>query len=1590
MATIIVAPAPIVAETDSYGPVNGLVGATTPSVLANDTLNGDPVDPAEIALTPGVAPTPAAGSITMNANGTITVAPGTTAGTYTYPYTICERLNPTNCSTTTATVVVAPAVIDAVDDSFGPINGFVTTTTPSVVANDTLNGVPVVPANVTVTPGFAPTPAAGSITMNPDGTITVAAGTTAGTYTYAYTVCENLNPTNCDTATATITVVPAVIDAVEDSFGPINGFVTTTTPSVVANDTLNGEPVIPGNVTVTPGTAPAPAAGSITMNADGTITVAAGTTAGTYTYPYTLCENLNPTNCDTAIATVVVAPAVIEAEDDSYGPVNGFVTTTTPSVLDNDTLNGAAVDPAAITLNPGTAPSPADGSITMNGDGTITVAAGTTAGTYTYDYEICENLNPLNCSTATATIVVEPAPIVAVEDSYGPLNGFIETTTPSVLDNDTLNGAAVDPAAITLTPGTAPSPVEGSITMNADGTITVAAGTTAGTYSYDYEICENLNPDNCATATAIIVVEPAPILAVDDSYGPVNGFVETRTAPVVLNDRLNGVPVDAGDITLTPGAAPMPTAGSITMDADGFITIAAGTTAGTYSYDYTICENLNPDNCSTATATIVVEAAPIDAVDDDYGPLNGFVTTTTPSVLGNDTLNGAPVNPALITLTPGVAPTPAAGRITMNADGSITVAAGTTAGSYTYDYTICEILNPSNCSAATATIVVEPAPILAVDDSFGPLNGFVESTTPSVLANDTLNGVAVNPAAVTLTPGVAPTPAAGSITMNPDGTITVAAGTTAGTYRYEYTICEILNPENCSAAVAIVAVDVAPLVAEDDPFDPINGADGGNTPSVLGNDTLNGAPVDPAAITLTPGVAPTPAAGSITMNADGTITVAPGTTAGAYTYPYTICEILNPENCSTATATITIGLSVIAAVDDDLSDQPIAGESGGDLPSVLLNDTLNGVALDPADITLTPGTAPTPAAGSITMNPDGTITIAAGTTAGTYSYEYTICEILNPENCSTATATILVTASGISLDKIATLDDGGDGVANVGDRITYAFTVRNTGTVPLTDVTVSDPQVTVSGGPIASLAAGATDSTTFSAVHVLTQEDLDAGEFENSASVSGTDPTGVTYIDVSDDPANPTNADPDGDGNPDDPTIVLLPAMPELSVEKTATLNDGGDGIAELGDTISYSFTVINTGNVTLTDVSIDDDLVAVTGGPIASMAPGDRDETTFTAVYALTQADLERGRVDNIATASGTDPQGARVTDLSHDPTDPDAGPDGPTVMLLITDDPELDASKSVSNQNPQMGEIITYTLTFENTGTVDAIDARILDELPPAVQYVPDSARIAGEEVDPEVAGRSLVWSPMDIALGESLVITFDARVTTMEAGETAVNRTWATDDEGETISDVAEAEITRRAEHVFDCSDVIGKVFDDRDMDGYQDEGEAGMAGARVVTLAGELITTDEHGRFSLPCAALPGGTGENISLKLDTRSLPTGYRVTTENPRVVRATAGKMVRINFGVGVGKVTDVDLMDAAFQPGSAEMTRPLSDGIAQLVESIRSTPGVIRLSYYHRGEDRRLIDARLDAVEQLLTKLWRDRGRYKLNIERTSKQIQ
>ena len=92
-------------------------------------------------------------------------------------------------------------------------------------------------------------------------------------------------------------------------------------------------------------------------------------------------------------------------------------------------------------------------------------------------------------------------------------------------------------------------------------------------------------------------------------------------------------------------------------------------------------------------------------------------------------------------------------------------------------------------------------------------------------------------------------------------------------------------------------------------------------------------------------------------------------------------------------------------------------------------------------------------------------------------------------------------------------DENNNGKADVGETITYSFTVKNEGWVPLTNISVSDVKITVTGNPI-SLLPGATDNSSFGGTYVLTQADINEGSVDNTATVTGYTP--VLEIEISD------------------------------------------------------------------------------------------------------------------------------------------------------------------------------------------------------------------------------------------------------------------------------------------------------------------------------------------------------------------------------------------------------------------------------------------------------------------------------------------
>jgi hypothetical protein len=707
-ATVTVIVSIIDAVDDATVAVNGLTGGNTSVLTDNDTITIDEEKIVVIGSAPGnviITGLNVPDGFTLNPDGTVAIPENTPAGEYIVVYQICEVDNPINCDSATATIVVSAPVIDAVEDITAEVNGLTGGDTEPLTDNDTLNDVLVEigigSGDVTLTGTTVPT----GFTLNPNGTVTVPANTPAGDYEVIYQICEVNNPTNCDSATATIVVSAPVIDAVDDGTVALNGLTGGNTTALTDNDTLNGDVVeigtAPGNVILTGTTVP----DGFTLNPNGTVTVPANTPAGDYEVIYQICEVNNPTNCDSATATIVVSAPVIDAVIDTVGPIDGATGGDTTSLTDNDTLNGNQVEigtqPGNVILTGTTVPL----GFTLNPNGTVTIPANTPAGSYLVEYKICEVSNPTNCDSVTSTIVVSAPRIDAVVDITNPINGLIGGNTLPLTDNDTLNGVLVvigtQPGDVTLSGLSVPL----GLTLNTNGTVTIAPNTPAGTYLVEYQICDANNSTNCDSVTSTIVVSAPDIEALVDTLGPINGTEGEDTTSLTNNDTLNGnqvvIGTDPGNVTLTGISVPA----GLTLNGDGTVTIAPNTPAGTYLVEYQICEVNNPGNCDSVTSIIEVEAPFIEAVEDTLGPIDGATGgTNIVNVLTNDILNDSPVAINDVNLT--TVTTDPEGVLTLNTDGSVDVAENTPTGTYTLTYQICEKSNPTNCSQAEVVVEV--------------------------------------------------------------------------------------------------------------------------------------------------------------------------------------------------------------------------------------------------------------------------------------------------------------------------------------------------------------------------------------------------------------------------------------------------------------------------------------------------------------------------------------------------------------------------------------------------------------------------------------------------------------------------------------------------------------------------------------------------------------------------------------------------------------------------------------------------------------------------------------------------------------------
>jgi uncharacterized repeat protein (TIGR01451 family) len=321
---------------------------------------------------------------------------------------------------------------------------------------------------------------------------------------------------------------------------------------------------------------------------------------------------------------------------------------------------------------------------------------------------------------------------------------------------------------------------------------------------------------------------------------------------------------------------------------------------------------------------------------------------------------------------------------------------------------------------------------------------------------------------------------------------------------------------------------------------------------------------------------------------------------------------------------------------------------------------------------------------------------------------------------------------------------------------------------------------------------------------------------------------------------------------------------------------------------------------------------------------------------------------------------------------------------------DPQLAGAFSITKTTPlryvTRGQLVPYTITISNVLGASMQGVQIVDNYPAGFRYVPGSARLDGGPAEPTLAGRQLVWKGLSFGNSDHRTIVLLLAVGAGVGEGEFVNRAQVIEGAtGKPLSGQATATVRVVPDQTFDCTDVFGKVFADVNRNGRQDPGEKGLPGVRVATAQGLEAVTDPYGRFHITCAVTPNeDRGSNFVLKLDDRTLPSGYRMSTDQLQIKRATRGKALKFDFGASIYRVVAIDLSDAAFESGKTEIRAQWRPRLDLLLQELHKAPSVLRLSYVAETEDAALVERRVQAVKQQVSEAW-DTGKesYVLTIE-------
>ena len=1132
-----------------------------------------------------------------------------------------------------------------------------------------------------------------------------------------------------DTTTTSIPAAPAI--ALDKQAGEPSG----DPGSIRAGDTIDYTFLVTnlGNVTLAPVVVDDPDVGLVDCPAAALAPAEAMTCTATYTLTQIDVDRGHFTNT----ATVSGAP-----------PVGADVTATDAT----DTI----IEPAPVITLDKSAGSPSgdragatiDYEFVVTNAGNVTLTAVVVSDPLVGEVVCLDDvLAPGQATNCTATYALTQADF----DSGHVANTAEASGTPpigaEVSGTDSTDTALPSSPAITLektagAPTGGPGDVRAGDTIDYEFLVTNTGNVTLDPISVDDPLVDEvvcpetaLAPDESTTCTATYmltqedlnageVTNEATAFGTPPTDDPVTATDSTTTelpaAPAINLAKTAGEPsgdqagstidyeflvTNTGNVTLDPISIDDPLVDEVLCPETALAPEATTTCTATYTLTQEDFDGGRVTNEATVTAA-PPSGDPVTATDSTTTelPANPVITldkqagTPTGSSAG-DTIDYTFIvtNAGNVTLDPVVVEDPTVGPIDC-LDSRLAPTASTTCSAA---YTLTQVDVDSGHFANTATATGTPPvgdPVAGTDDTDTPILAAPAVTLEKQAgipsgnrAGDTIDYsfVVGNPGNVTLNPFSLDDPLVGAVSCPQTVLAPAEEVTCAATYtltQADVDAGEVVNLATASGSPpfgdSVTAEDSTTTVIEADPVITLDKQAGTPSGNAAG-DTIDYTFVvgNAGNVTLDPINVADPIVGEVVCPETVLAPAEEVTCTATYTLTQADVDAGQVVNLATANGAPPFGDPVTAEdttttvieADPVITLDKQAGSPSGNAAGDTIDYTF--VVGNAGNVTLDPINVADPIVGQVDC-PETALAPGATTTCGA-TYTLTQADVDAGHFANTATAagtppigddvtatddtdTPILAEPAIALDKVAALQPNGN---RSGDLIDYTFVVTNTGNVTLDPVAVDDPLVGSVTCPETTLAPD--ESTECSATYALTQADVDAGTVHNDATASGAPPIGddVTATDSTDTP---------------------IESLPAIALDKIADAPSGSSA----GDTIDYRFVVTNTGNVTLDPVSVDDPLVGLVSCPETTLAPDA--ETTCVATYALTQADVNAGRLVNVATASGTPPAGDAVT--AEDTTTTDI-PAEPVIAL--------DKQAGVPTGNRE-GDTIDYTFLVTNAGNV------------------------------------------------------------------------------------------------------------------------------------------------------------------------------------------------------------------------------------------------------------------------------------------------